>query len=370
MKNFDIGQTPTLSRRTMILAGLSSTVLAGCGSTLKTNTPAPRLEASAVSAPNIISTAEWGARRPTETVQLTGSRPDKIIVHHTAGENSNDFSRAHAIELTRNIQSAHINGNKWIDTGQNFTITRGGFVLEGRHRSLETLRAGREMVASAHCIGQNTRAIGIENEGTFITAQPTQTQYNQLVSLCAYICQQYGIPADRIYGHRDFDATECPGSAFYPRLAQLRRDVAAKLGAGGSVSRVWGTLKLGDKNERVKTVQLLLKSRKLWSKPTDGNFSAELEAAVKRFQTSKNLSATGTVTRFTWETLITNVRRGSLGDAVLAIQSQLVARGLKVALDGDFGPATEAAVKRFQASKGLVADGIIGPDTWAKFSLV
>jgi peptidoglycan hydrolase-like protein with peptidoglycan-binding domain len=34
--------------------------------------------------------------------------------------------------------------------------------------------------------------------------------------------------------------------------------------------------------------------------------------------------------------------------------------------DGIFGPQTESAVEAFQESKGLAADGIVGPQTWPK----
>lgn len=34
------------------------------------------------------------------------------------------------------------------------------------------------------------------------------------------------------------------------------------------------------------------------------------------------------------------------------------------AVDGDFGPRTEEAVKAFQGDHGLAGDGIAGPQTW------
>ena len=51
---------------------------------------------------------------------------------------------------------------------------------------------------------------------------------------------------------------------------------------------------------------------------------------------------------------------------VRTLQDLLRARGHSVAVDGIFGPLTEAAVKAFQQSKGLAADGIVGPLTWPK----
>lgn len=54
------------------------------------------------------------------------------------------------------------------------------------------------------------------------------------------------------------------------------------------------------------------------------------------------------------------LRQGDRGDAVKDLQALL---GLTV--DGDFGPMTKQAVVKFQKSKKLYADGIVGKNTWA-----
>lgn len=58
------------------------------------------------------------------------------------------------------------------------------------------------------------------------------------------------------------------------------------------------------------------------------------------------------------------LHRGSDGSGVTLLQQRLAAAGYAVALDGDFGPATELAVKHFQAAAKLDADGIVGAETW------
>ena len=58
------------------------------------------------------------------------------------------------------------------------------------------------------------------------------------------------------------------------------------------------------------------------------------------------------------------VKNGSNGHPIKTLQYLLRARGQSVAIDGVFGPHTETAVKAFQASRGLPADGIVGPMTW------
>jgi hypothetical protein len=57
--------------------------------------------------------------------------------------------------------------------------------------------------------------------------------------------------------------------------------------------------------------------------------------------------------------------RGSQGSLVKALQEKLSQLGYDVgAMDGFFGPLTEAAVLKFQQNRGLDADGVVGNQTW------
>jgi len=64
------------------------------------------------------------------------------------------------------------------------------------------------------------------------------------------------------------------------------------------------------------------------------------------------------------------LRRGSSGDEVRQIQQLLVDRGYDLGpagVDGQYGPATERAVRDFQTQRGLQVDGIVGRQTFAEF---
>lgn len=64
------------------------------------------------------------------------------------------------------------------------------------------------------------------------------------------------------------------------------------------------------------------------------------------------------------------LRKGSKGDYVYHWQLYLNLNGFFCGnADSKFGPNMEIAVKEFQASKGLMTDGIIGPKTWASIGL-
>jgi peptidoglycan hydrolase-like protein with peptidoglycan-binding domain len=57
-------------------------------------------------------------------------------------------------------------------------------------------------------------------------------------------------------------------------------------------------------------------------------------------------------------------QEGSKGEDVKTVQYLVTAQGHLTVVDGDFGPQTRAAVQAFQSSRGLGADGTVGPQTW------
>lgn len=187
-----------------------------------------------VAVPTIASCSTWGAAAARGTIDTVSTNPNKILIHHTASANVTDYSQAAGYQIARDIQQWHFD-NGWVDTGQHLTVSRGGYVMEGRHGSLSRLQSGSGTVVGAHAPGQNSQAIGIENQGTYTSATPPAQLWSRLVELCAYICDQYGIAPTQIYGHRDYTATACPGDVLYSMLPQLRSEVAAAL-AGSSWS--------------------------------------------------------------------------------------------------------------------------------------
>ncbi len=349
-----------LSRRELLRAGMSLGAVAALGGV---ELLTARHALGAVARPTISSCATWGAQAPRGTISINNYRPSKILIHHTATANSTDYSQAHAFSLSRSIQQAHFN-NGWIDTGQHYTVSRGGYITEGRHRTLETLSGGSTFVMGSHCTGQNSYALGIENEGTYTSTTPPSAQWNKLVDLCAYLCQTYGISSSALYGHRDFLSTQCPGDAFYAQLPSLRSAVAAKL-SGTSTTRSWPILREGSSGFRVTSLQYLLRYRGR-SVTIDGVFGSGTKSAVVSFQSANGLTADGIVGTQTWEKLVATVSEGSSGDAVRAAQNALRAKGYSVAVDGAFGSGTKSAVVSFQSANGLTADGIVGLNTWAK----
>lgn len=111
--------------------------------------------------------------------------------------------------------------------------------------------------------------------------------------------------------------------------------------------------------DHVKVVQCLLNCE-----PT-GVADADFVKAVRAFQRSCALESDGIVGEKTYSKLIEKIplcsrKINNKGNHVMAFQYAL---GGNLTPDGVFGSRTESAVKAFQSSVGLSADGIIGKDT-------
>jgi hypothetical protein len=172
---------------------------------------------------------DWEAVPPRRRATLLKKPPDRIVVHHTATENSKDTSLEHAYALSRRIQRFHMHERGWDDTGQQLTISRGGHVMEGRNRSLEAIRTGGHTVG-AQARYHNDHTLGIENEGEYSKAPVPGKLWDALVETCCWLCVEYRLdPFRAIVGHRDLVTTDCPGDVLYARLPELRAEVAQSL---------------------------------------------------------------------------------------------------------------------------------------------
>ena len=137
--------------------------------------------------------------------------------------------------------------------------------------------------------------------------------------------------------------------------------------------------------------------------PVDAIFGNSTEAAVKKFQEIFSLTPDGIVGKETWYRIVylyvsvknlaelysegislsefsfqpqSVLRLGSSGTGVRILQYILALAAkydqslLPVAIDGTFGPATQAAVVAFQREYGLSPDGVVGEATWDKLARV
>ncbi|MEU8080225.1 peptidoglycan-binding protein [Catellatospora citrea] len=354
-----------LDRRTLIKASLGAATVAVVGSELLL--PGAAQAAPSGQFPWIIDCESWGARPPLP-LSVSGTATNKIIVHHTAYPNSTDYSQDQAIWLARDIQRLHMDGNGWSDTGQHFTVSRGGYVLEGRRGSLERLEAGDRQMISAHCPGENGRAIGIENEGTYVTETPPEALLESLTKLCVAICRQYGLQAHDIFGHWDFRFTDCPGAAFYRQFPMLRRRVADALGTSPDQApeRRWPDIWRFVGGPVVRVAQHLLVAQG-YPVATSGVFDAATVAAVQDWQARNGIAVDidATVTAPTWETLAPELGKHATGVPVSALQYILQNKGwTDVAVTGQFDHPTMKAVQDLQRLHGLTPNGKVTTSTW------
>src|SRR6476469_7964613 len=137
-------------------------------------------------------------------------------------------------------------------------------------------------------------------------------------------------------------------------------------------------LQLGSQGKAVLELEHLLTKLRIYRQPAKGIFNKAVESSVKLFQFRVFLSADGIVGPLTWQALYTEapvnmpvLRLGSSGEAVATVQEVLrISKHYGGKVDGDFATLTEKAVRAFQKSFGMEADGIVNQETWTALSQI
>ena len=134
----------------------------------------------------------------------------KIIVHNTASDR--DTTKFET------IRKWHLEKG-WADIGYHYVITGDGKMHLGRP----------ETAMGAHAVGHNSNTLGVCVTGNFDLQKPLDKQIHTLVQVLAALCRRHGLQADDIIGHRDVNATSCPGKNMYARLPEIREKVSKYL---------------------------------------------------------------------------------------------------------------------------------------------
>lgn len=165
----------------------------------------------------IQSRAKWGAKPPRKTPKRLRLPVSEVWIHHDAawfdyeGARMKRSRRRKEAERMRVNQAFHQNKRNYNDIAYNFVIFPSGVVYEGRGWG----------VLGAHNDDDNV-SHGICFAGNFNDHHPTAAALKACRQLLDLGVQKgYVVNGTSIQGHRDSDATACPGNLLYARLKHL-----------------------------------------------------------------------------------------------------------------------------------------------------
>jgi hypothetical protein len=148
-----------------------------------------------------------------------------LVVHHTGGEGG----------TVRSVHRLHRDVFGWSGIGYHYLIGNGVDTTDGR------VYVGRPArYRGAHTRGANSRTVGIALFGNMEEHHPTPAQADALVKLLARLAftedldplgtTRIGLRSGPVIsGHRDWGATDCPGSKLYSALPSVRELVSEEL---------------------------------------------------------------------------------------------------------------------------------------------
>jgi hypothetical protein len=160
----------------------------------------------------IVQRAQWKAK-PGRTERLTPlkGRWSRITIHHSDESRSSRTGGTleDSQDVVRAIQKYHMEDadHGWGDLGYHFLIDSAGRIFEGRDLKWQGAHAGGAGGMN------NTQNIGICMLGDFAKISPTPAALNSLKLLVDSLNEQYEIQRSRVYPHKHFGTTQCPGPA-------------------------------------------------------------------------------------------------------------------------------------------------------------
>lgn len=193
----------------------------------------------------IYDRSDWGATNVTQDFEHNDALG--VVIHNMEYANrppeaEENAEREKAFAVSRKCQHQHMDDNHWSDTGQNFTISRGGVIMEGRKSSLDAARAG-QVARGAHASKVahfNNHYHGIELEGDYRQEYViTSEQRDALINLCAHLCvwAKAGSAGEdlKIIPHYDVvpGHTDCPG-LLRQHMGEIREAITERIGEIGN----------------------------------------------------------------------------------------------------------------------------------------
>lgn len=159
----------------------------------------------------LIKRASWSKGDPVPQLMDKMLPINKITVHHDGMSSFTSTAQRDAASRIESIRRAHRNQD-WGDIGYHFLIDPSGRVWEGRPLVWQ----------GAHVKDNNEGNIGICMLGNYERQSLTDRQAYALDHFLAATMSQYRIARNRVYTHREFRPTACPGRSLQARMDTLR----------------------------------------------------------------------------------------------------------------------------------------------------
>ena len=261
----------------------------------------------------IAHSSNYGSKRNTNTIKY-------IVIHYTGNDGDSDQNNAKYFQGKNRGASAHY----FVDDDSITQSVKDNYVA---------WHCGGDKYYHAKC--RNSNSIGVEmcdtvRDGTYNLSAKTRAN---VVVLVKELMKKYNIPIDNVIRHYDVTHKKCP--AYFVSNSAEWKKFKAELTGKAAASTYKPTVKEWQ-------LAAISDGYKFPIYGADGSWGSECVAVAQKAIVKKRL-------------IYTNKNLTKIVQKVVGVEA-----------DGKCGSATVEAIKTYQNSKGLTADGVVGLNTWKK----